>query len=86
MQLSKPIDRILADMRNHPAGMRFADVVRVCQHYFPPGRIEGGHHIFSVPWVGYPLNLQREKNGKAIGYQVRQVVAAVDRLLRERGE
>ena len=78
-----PLESVLSSMRESPAGVRFADAVRVASHFFGPPRVRGSHHFFVMPWQGDPLvNLQRTgKNAKP--YQVRQLLAAIDRLERE---
>lgn len=75
------IDDVLDRMRNEPAAVRFADLQRVCRHYFgEPRRSKGSHEIYKMPWPGDPrVNIQNHK-GKAKPYQVKQVLAAIDRL------
>lgn len=53
---------------------------KVCEHYFGPPRTTGGSHaVFKTPWPGDPrVNIQNDK-GKAKPYQVRQVLAAIDK-------
>ena len=78
---------ILARMRKNPKGIRFADLCKVCDHYFGTARQKGtSHRIYRMPWQGDPrVNIQNDK-GKAKAYQVRQVLAAIERLERERGK
>ncbi|MFA7330352.1 MAG: toxin HicA [Candidatus Delongbacteria bacterium] len=73
-------------MREHPGGQRFADLCRVCDHYFGPARQQGGsHRVYRTPWAGDPrVNIQAE-HGTAKAYQVRQVLKALDRLAKEAG-
>jgi hypothetical protein len=68
-------------MRRNPSDVRFADLCKVCEHYFGKPRQKGtSHRIFKTPWQGDPrVNIQSDK-GKAKPYQVRQVLAAVERL------
>jgi hypothetical protein len=68
-------------MRSNPRGVRFADLCRVCDHYFGPPRQQGSsHRIYRTPWPGDPrVNIQNAA-GKAKAYQVRQVLRAIDRL------
>lgn len=76
---SKSVEKAIEEMR---AGneVTFAELKNVCTHYFGKARTKGSHHIFSMPWAGDPrINIQNEK-GKAKRYQVRQVLAALDRL------
>jgi hypothetical protein len=81
------IDKILQRMRDAPAAVRFADLKRVCECFFGPARQAGTSHlIYKMPWPGDPrINIQNAA-GKAKPYQVRQVLLAVDRLLRERAK
>lgn len=78
------IASIVAAMRRAPTNVRFADVIKVCEHYFGPPRQRGSSHVvFKTPWRGDPrVNLQEAK-GKAKAYQVRQVLKAIDRLEEE---
>jgi hypothetical protein len=79
--VAKAIDLLLAEMRNNPAGVRFADAIKVCEHYFGRARRSGSHHVFKMPWSGDPrVNLQEDRSGRAKAYQVRQIIRAVDTL------
>ena len=73
------IDEILAGMRRNPAGVRYVDLRRVCDHYFGQPRQRGtSHRLYRTPWPGDPrVNIQ-DARGQAKAYQVRQVLAAVD--------
>ena len=73
-------------MRSNPQGVRYADVYKVCVHYFGLPRTRGGSHaVFRMPWAGDPrVNIQNER-GMAKDYQVRQVLAAIDRLEQANG-
>lgn len=81
------VEDILGRMRVNPKGIRFADLCKVCDHYFGPARQKGtSHRIYPMPWPGDPrVNIQNDK-GKAKAYQVRQVLAAIERLEREQTE
>lgn len=78
------IEKIEAQMRESPAGVRFADLKRVCEHYFGEPRNPGSsHYVFKMPWPGDPrVNIQ-DDHGKAKAYQVKQVLAAIDNLGKE---
>lgn len=52
---------------------RLVDVVQFLQATGWTVRIKGSHRIFKREGVPVLLNLQPEKNGKAKGYQIRQV-------------
>ncbi len=62
--------------------MRFTDLSKVCDHYFGKPRQPGtSHRVYQTPWQGDPrVNIQRGESGKAKPYQVRQVLAAIERL------
>jgi len=50
----------------------------------PPRQSGSSHAVFKTPWRGDPrVNIQADKNGKANQYQVKQVLAAIERLLQE---
>jgi len=72
---------ILRMMRQNPKGVAFADLCKVCDHFFGKSRQPGSsHRIYRMPWAGDPrVNIQNAK-GKAKPYQVRQVLLAIDRL------
>ncbi len=75
------IEAIVESMRNNPKGVRFNDLVKVCEYYFGQAR-QGGtsHRIYRTPWPGDPrVNIQAS-GGKAKAYQVRQVLDAIDKL------
>ena len=71
----------LDEFRINPAGVRFRDLVRVCDACFgEPRQRRGGHRVYRTPWPGDPrVNIQNA-NGMAKAYQVRQVIRAVERL------
>jgi hypothetical protein len=77
---------ILEKMCNNPAGVRFADICRICDHYFGQARqASGSHRIYKTPWSGDPrVNIQNSK-GFAKAYQVRQIIKAIERLEGEDG-
>jgi hypothetical protein len=75
------IDQMVARMKRNPTGVRFSDLCRVCDHYFgTPRQASGSHRVYRTPWQGDPrINIQ-DDHGKAKAYQVRQVLAAIERL------
>ncbi len=75
------IHDLVEAMERAPRAVRFADLQRVCQHYFgPPRRSSGSHEIYRTPWPGDPrVNIQNDR-GRAKAYQVRQVLAAIRKL------
>jgi hypothetical protein len=76
------IEDLVADMRNNPKNVRFADLVKVCNHYFGDARQKGtSHNVYKTPWPADPrVNIQRGQSGKAKAYQVKQVLAAIEKL------
>jgi hypothetical protein len=76
--------KVLAGMRAHPASVRFSDLERVCRQYFGEPRRRGtSHQVYQMPWAGDPrVNIQ-DDHGKAKAYQVRQVLAAIEKLEEE---
>lgn len=74
-ELSEDIKRL-----SNPKGVRFRELLAICERYLGQPRIRGSHHIYKVPWPGDPrINLQAA--GKmAKPYQVRDVVRALARL------
>ncbi|WP_425842776.1 toxin HicA [Agrococcus sp. TSP3-2-1] len=79
------LEKRLAAMRNAPTSVRFSDLRAVCEHYFGEPRQSGGSHlVFATPWPGDPrVNIQ-DRDGAAVPYQVRQVLAAIEKLEEER--
>lgn len=75
------VGKLEAQMRNSLQGVKFADLAKVCDHYFGEPRQQGtSHRVYRMPWQGDPrVNIQNVK-GEAKPYQVRQVLAAIDKL------
>jgi hypothetical protein len=75
------VEKSLRQMRSSPAAVRFKDLRKDCEHYFGAARQSGtSHAVFKTPWPGDPrVNIQDDK-GKAKGYQVRQVLDAIEKL------
>ena len=80
------IPKILEAMRNNPRSVRYGDLFRG-EHYFGPARRRGGSHaVFRTPWPGDPrVNIQDDR-GMAKEYQVRQVLAAIEKKERGNGD
>lgn len=76
--------KILEQMRRAPQNVRFDDLAHVCEEFFGPPRQSGSSHaVYATSWRGDPrVNIQRGPDGKAKEYQVREVLAAIDRLTR----
>ena len=81
------IDDIVAKMKENPKGVRFADLAKVCEHYFGKPRSRGtSHRIYRTPWQGDPrVNIQNAK-GQAKAYQVRKVLWAIERIEKDDGK
>jgi hypothetical protein len=77
------IDKLLQEMRNNPRGVRFSVLKKVCIHYFGEPRINGSHHFFSTPWQGQPLVNIQDIQGMGKPYQIKQVIAAIVKLIGE---
>ncbi|MBM3156554.1 MAG: toxin HicA [Chloroflexi bacterium] len=74
------IENLVRQFEKNPQNVRFADLRRVCEHYFGEARSKGSHSIYRTPWEGDPrINIQDDK-GKAKAYQVRQVLKAIKKL------
>jgi hypothetical protein len=73
--------KVLEQMGREQANVRFADLYRICEVHFGAARQSGSSHaVFKTPWPGDPrVNIQNDR-GKAKVYQVRQVLAAIDKL------
>jgi hypothetical protein len=78
--------RTLEAMRRNPSGVRYKDLCLVCERYFgTPRQVGSSHRIYRTPWPGNPrVNVQDDK-GRAKAYQVRQVLAAIEKLEEEHG-
>ena len=76
------LEKIIAAMKRNPANVGFYDLVKVCDHYFGEARQTGSsHRVYKTPWPGDPrVNIQEGKQAKAKPYQVRQVLAAIEKL------
>lgn len=74
------LEDILTRMRANPTSIRFNDLCKLCDTYFEEARQPGSsHRVYKTPWQGDPrVNIQNAK-GKAKPYQVRQVLADIER-------
>jgi hypothetical protein len=62
----------------------FSELLKTCERFFGNYRVNGSHHIFKTPWQGDPrINLQKGRGNKAKPYQVKQVLNALRRKLKE---
>ena len=61
------VEDVVGRMRANPKSVRFADVCKVCDHYFGPARQKGtSHRIYPMPWLGDPRVNIRNDRGKAM--------------------
>jgi hypothetical protein len=75
------IAKIRHQMETAPTNVSFTDLSAICEHYFGEPRQSASHQIYKTPWPGDPrVNIQRGKGGKAKPYQVRQILAAIEKL------
>jgi hypothetical protein len=76
------IEELIQNAVQNPYNVRFNDLAKLCEHYFGKARQNGtNHRIYKTPWVGDPrINIQEGENGKAKVYQVKQVLAAIQKL------
>ncbi|GAA3639554.1 hypothetical protein GCM10022200_23780 [Microbacterium awajiense] len=79
--MGNSIDDIIQRMRTSPANVRYADVCKVAEAYFgPPRQRRSSHAVYKTPWAGDPrVNLQND-HGSAKPYQVKQLLAAIERV------
>lgn len=79
--MGKSIDDIVQTMKRSPKNVRFADLEKVCDHYFENRNSnKTSHRTYKTPWLGDPrVNIQNAK-GKAKPYQVNQVLEAIEKL------
>lgn len=74
------IKSLITEFKENPAGVKFADLCKVCDKYFGESRTSSSHRIYKTIWQGDPrINIQ-DDNGKAKAYQVREVLKALKKL------
>ncbi len=73
--------KALEAIRREPRNVRYADLLKICiAHFGEPRQSGSSHAVFKTPWPDDPrVNIQND-HGKAKAYQVRQVLAAIDKL------
>jgi len=71
----KDITDVIRELARNPKSIRFAELARICDHYFGQPRQQGtSHRVYKTPWPEDPrVNIQDDK-GMAKPYQVRQVI------------
>lgn len=76
MKAAKIWQALLEGSRN----IRFDDLIRLAEAFgFELKRVAGSHHILAHPAMAELLNLQPGSDGKAKPYQIKQLVALVER-------
>ena len=71
--------KLLQKALSSPANLRFEEVCALARAFgFRLSRVNGSHHVFVHPSVRELVNLQ-EVRGKAKPYQVKQLLALVER-------
>lgn len=84
---AKCVAKILAQMRENRTAVSFADLQALCGEFFGKPCQVGSHLVYRTPWPGDPrVNIQPGNDGTANPYQVKQVLAAVDKMQGLRGE
>lgn len=73
-------DKLLRAARNNPANVRFTEICQLAEEYgFVLARQRGSHAIYKRPGSCGVMNFQDDR-GYAKGYQVRQLLSAIDEL------
>lgn len=74
------VSRLVEKFRQNPKNVAFSDLCKVCEYYFGKPRQKGtSHRVYKTPWQGDPrVNIQ-PKQGQAKPYQVKHVLAAIDK-------
>lgn len=77
--------KLLARVRASPQSVTYSELFNFCCDVFGDPRQHGtSHAVFKTLWPGDPrVNIQKNKGGKAKPYQVDQVLAAYDKLMKE---
>lgn len=74
------VEKIMLSLKRNPKNARFSDAIKVGERYFGEPRIHGSHYVFRVPWADNPrVNIQN-RGGFAPPYQVKQPLAAIERM------
>jgi len=72
-------ERLIEKARRAPGSLRFEEACRLaeCLGFEQTRRSRGSHHVFKKPGIHGLVNLQ-DRSGKAVAYQVRQILALAD--------
>lgn len=84
----KGLRETIDDLQQRQANIKFNALVKICNFWFGPPRLNGGSHkVYKMPWPGDPrVNIQRADSGMAKVYQVKQVISALAKLEEENGK
>ncbi|WP_447882949.1 toxin HicA [Serratia fonticola] len=84
----KGLRETIDDLQQRQANIKFNALVKICNFWFGPPRLNGGSHkVYKMPWPGDPrVNIQRADSGMAKVYQVKQVISALIKLEEENGK
>lgn len=75
MKKAKLLKKLLSGSKN----IKFSEAVTIAEAFgFRPSRINGSHHIYVHTDIPELVNLQNNK-GKAVPYQVRQLLQLIER-------
>ncbi len=71
---------LLAAAKNNPAGLRFAELQRLCECVgMTLDRTKGSHFIYHHENPSFSLSIQETRDGKAKPYQVRELLALIEK-------
>lgn len=74
-------DKLVTKARESPGNLRFAEACRLarCLGFEQVRRTGGSHQVFKQPGRRGLINLQN-REGNAVGYQVRQILTLAEEL------
>lgn len=82
--MARSIEELVAKIESDPQSISFAELRRVCEHYFGQPRQSGGSHLVFKTGLREPALVNIQPQGRmAKAYQCRQVVMAVRARQRE---
>ena len=74
-------NELLRAATDNPAGLRFEQVCQLAECFgFIHAGGKGSHRIYKRPGHMQLMNFQQGNNGKAVPYQVRQLLAVINEL------
>lgn len=77
--IGESVEALAQRLRTHARSFGFAELRRVCEHYFGPPRQRGTSHMVFKTGVAIPALVNIQPHGKmAKPYQCRQVAAAIE--------